>query len=149
MKKRHYVITSKDLYDPELWPHLIDRLPNGINGHVNCNSEKDAVEIASSIIEDYMKMACDEMINTGDIWGIPCLKTGYIYIKDQKLHYDEDYYKYDIDLNGAFYLPVFILDRSIMNKACGYYRLLLPLRKLKKIKNNAKKGIIYNGSTGK
>jgi hypothetical protein len=149
MKKRTYIITTRDLYDVEMWPHLNERLPGGVRSLTGSETESEAQEMAADILDDYMIQGFDEMVEDGSIWVMPCFKTGYIYIKDQKEHYDEKFYKYDIELSGAFYMPVYILDRSIMNKACGYYRLLVPKRFIKKMQTNAKNGTIYNGSTGR
>lgn len=143
--RRRYVMATKDLYKRVLWPHLSERLPRGVRKLVGVKTEAIAHELCGNILDDYMEMAFEEMVDTGYYWPLPCLNTGYIYIKDQR-DFIEDYV-YDIELGGSMYHPVMILDKSITSKCKGYFKVLISDKNIDKIQQKAKSGVRYNENT--
>lgn len=147
-RKKIYYLSARELYDHEIWLHIKMKLPDGIKTLTGSDTKEEAMELSGEILNDYMKMAFNEMIEENKLLVFPVKNTGYVYIKDQKEFIsDSVLYKYDINMKGAFFLPVYIMDKGLMKKSRGHYKILLNPYYNKKIRNLSKEGL-YDADRG-
>ena len=140
-RKKIYYLSAKELYDHEIWLHIKMKLPGGIKELTGGEEDDAAMELSGKILNDYMSMAFKEMIDDNSLLCFPVKNTGYVFIKDQKKYLSESsIYRYDIKMNGAYYYPVFIMDKGLMKKSRGHYKILLSPYLRHKMRKLSKKG---------